>query len=155
MKHQSKKTRLRYLDDIIIELAEHIGEYVDEDAIATKISYGITKNKVMGDLPIDKKGIPKGRERGLFRTAAIHLEKLGLLYIQHPTEVEKQYGKFPKYIISYDGLMALKDGVGEREKSERKRNAIQTTLWIITMVGISISLILSIYNFLQKPIPNM
>lgn len=74
-------SRLQYLDAILKELANSLGNYVSEDVIAPKVSFEDYQTPI-GDIKITAAGIPVKQRASCFSFCNGLFGKQGLIFVQ-------------------------------------------------------------------------
>ncbi|AXG73602.1 hypothetical protein DVK85_04900 [Flavobacterium arcticum] len=134
--------RLVYLDDILTELSKNLGEFKSENDIARSVSFIKYYDEIFGEWSYTKPDIPAGKERMVFRIAAIHLSELGMLYRKDSNPYT------PDYMISYKGLELLSTGGLHRQfYRERVKHIFQITVWFIAILTFLVSTIFQVLNY--------
>jgi len=136
-----KNSWLKYLDEILKELLETTGDYVNEDIIAPKVTFKKHKTPI-GDFITTYEGIPEDKERVIFRLAMRHLEKQDLIIMQ---AIDKNS---PDYMITFEGLVVVKNGgLLKQRNNEKIKDFLQKIFWVIALLAFVVNTVFLILNY--------
>ncbi len=132
--------KFQFVDDILVQLAKE-PEFQLEDYIAPIVCNNVSDVEIFGKIYTTKDFIPQGKERLYFRIATFYLEEKKLII------VERSNPDNPKYLISYEGLILVKNGGLITElRNKYIKNFLEKTALVITILTFFLTVILFFFR---------
>ena len=129
--------KFQFVDDILIQLAKE-PDFQLEDYIAPIVCNNVSDVEIFGKIYTKKDFIPQDKERLYFRIATFYLEEKKLIIVERSNPYN------PKYLISYEGLILVKNGGLITDlRNKYIKNFLEKTALVITILTFFLTVILS------------
>ncbi|GIZ10387.1 hypothetical protein [Flavobacterium sp. UMI-01] len=129
-----------FSDDILNQLAKE-PEFQNEDYVAPIVCNNLVDIEIFGKIYTPKDFIPKDKERLYFRNATLYLESKNLIIVDRTNPIN------PKYLISYEGLILVKNGgIIKDLRNTHIKDFLQKAVWFVAILTFFVSTLLSLFH---------